>query len=414
MDERNERWLSSMVDPFREGLLGADDLPERVRRCAEPLRDEPAFDPERIDRAAADVVLPDDATFEHPMLERVVRVGLAHIETTFVDSHPKYGVGGYAEPMHDAFPPTIIAAVDALTLWGHTAQAETLFGYWLDNFIRLDGTIDYYGPSLSEYGQLLTTARRLAERGGSRDWLGRHRSALGRLAGHLHELVHAAGNVRLLAGVPEADERDRPATYFHNNAWVVRGLTDWAELEEGDRAGPPRQDARRLRELLLEAIDDVWPRDEDDWWLRPTVEEAPRPESITATRLGSYTNYRYWPELLSSRVLPAAWMRRIVHARLTAGGQFCGTTRFRDHLDDWPLADHLDGLWELGRVGDFRLCLWGHIWYHQAEGHLTAYEQVSLPPPRHGSGQAGRRVADYCLPCQLVAVRAAARLSGRT
>ena len=74
-------------------------------------------------------------------------------------------------------------------------------------------------------------------------------------------------------------------------------------------------------------------------------------------------------------------------------------TRFADHLDDWPLADYLYGLWSLGRKSDFLLSLYGHVAYHQAEGHLTAYEQVSFPP--------GRARADYCLPCQLVAARAA-------
>jgi hypothetical protein len=87
---------------------------------------------------------------------------------------------------------------------------------------------------------------------------------------------------------------------------------------------------------------------------------------------------------------------------LNGGGQLLGVTRFEGHFDDWPLMDHLEGLWQLGRTGDYLLCVWGHIHYHQAEGHLTAYEQVSLPP--------GKRVADYCLPCQLVAIRAARRL----
>ena len=74
-------------------------------------------------------------------------------------------------------------------------------------------------------------------------------------------------------------------------------------------------------------------------------------------------------------------------------------TRFMGWLDDWPLADYLFALWRLGRKQDFLLSLYGHVAYHQAEGHLTAYEQVTLPP--------GKRKAPYCLPCQLVAARAA-------
>ena len=89
---------------------------------------------------------------------------------------------------------------------------------------------------------------------------------------------------------------------------------------------------------------------------------------------------------------------RVVRARLTGGGQFCGVTRFLDHLDDWPLMDYLEGLRRLGRFADYRLSVWGHLLFHQAEGHLTAYEQVTLPP--------GVKRADYCLPCQLVVARA--------
>ena len=74
-------------------------------------------------------------------------------------------------------------------------------------------------------------------------------------------------------------------------------------------------------------------------------------------------------------------------------------TRFLDHLDDWPLADYLYGLWSLGRKRDFLLSLYGHVACHQAGGHLTAYEQVSFPP--------GVEAAPYCLPSQLVAPRAA-------
>lgn len=401
IDAKQTEWIAATCDPFRDELLRAGkNLPDRVRACADPLKGEPAFDPALIERLAANVRLPSGVRFEHPLLERAVRVGLAHIGTTFQGDHPKYGVGRYAKPEHDGFPPTIIAAVDALTVWGLIPRAEQLFGYWLDHFVHADGSIAYYGPSLSEYGQLLTSARRLMTRGGSREWFAQHREALAGLARHLESLLRQDGRVRLVAGVPEADEKNQVATYFHNNAWIVRGLDDWAALTK--TTAPTAE----LKKLLLNAIRDVWPRARDDWWLSPTVETsgfAARPQGkVTANRFGSYTNYRYWPELLSSGVLPREWMQRVVNARLTGGGQFCGATRFADHLDDWPLMDHLEGLWALGRREDYRLSLWGHICHHQAEGHLTAYEQVALPP--------GRRLADYCLPCQLVAVRAARRL----
>ena len=408
----DDRW----ADPFRASLLAEPDhLPQRLVQCGPGPTGEPAFDPAEIWHAADNLALPKLALLNAPLLERSVRIGLAHIDATFIGDHPKYGTGTYRDDIHDGFPPTIIAAVDALTLWGFSDRAQSLLGYWLDRFVRADGTIDYYGPSLSEYGQLLTTGRRLMDRGGQRAWVKRHAAALNRLAAHLRSLIHASGRIDLVPGVPEADENDRPATYFHNNAWVVRGFRDWSVVLDGMSDGESmsrllKDEAAQLETALLGAIEDVWPADPDDWWLRPTVEQAheliDRSQPVTVTRLGSYTNYRYWPELLSSGVLPRRWMRRIVESRLRSGGQWCGCTRFMARLDDWPLMEYLDGLWALEELPDYLLSLWGHVHFHLAQEHLTAYEQVSLPP--------GTKCADYCLPCQLVAARAARRLIGGT
>jgi hypothetical protein len=345
-----------------------------------------------------------------PILERAVRIGLAHIEATFQGDHPKYGAEKYQWARCDGFPPTIISAVDALTLWGMAERAEQLMSYWLHCFIYRDGSIEFQGPAISEYGQLLNTVCNLVERGASADWLPRHTRIISTMVGYLKGLIHASGNIGLVVGGPEDDRRHDPATYFHNNAWLVRGLQDWAALLPALDADEINAIAESLLEHLLSAIRDVWPDDPSDWWLPPVTEtslpqsgEIKRPACITETTLGSYTNYRYWLELLSSGVLPRDLAERIVHARLNGGGQFLGITRIQDFLDDWPLFHWLDGLWQLGMHDDFQLSLWGHIYYSQAEGHMTAYEGVSFPP--------GKKVSPYCLPCQLVAVRAAAKIA---
>jgi hypothetical protein len=358
--------------------------------------------------------LPSNAIFSNSMLERVVRVGLAHIDATFKGNHPKYGAGIYSHDCHDSFPPVIVSVVDALTLWEMIPRAEELFEYWLNTFVRSDGTINYRGTSLSEVGMILTSVWRLVGRGARVEWLTNNFGKIKLLAGFLQELINATGRNQLLFGVPEDDEKGSPATYFHNNAWVIRGIKDWSVilgeyLNCREEARQIQQKAMRLQMLLINTMKEVWPENRSDWWLRPTIEKvahepADRPVRITGSRFGSYTNYRYWPELLSSKVLPKEVMKRIVNARLNGGGQFCGTTRFEDHLDDWPLAEWLEGLWNLGLYDDFKLSLWGHIYYHQAEGHLTAYEQVTFPPGRQ------YKTAAYCLPCQLAAVRAARHL----
>ncbi len=411
-----------LTDPYREQLVQSGSrLPELMEMSAEPLHGEPAFDPAMIWHIASSLQipglqsepLPADVRYPTRHLQWVVRVGLAHIEATFKGDHPKYGVGAYADEMHDGFPPTIIAATDALVKWGMRPRAEALLGYWLRTFVKDDGSIAYYAPSLSEYGQMLTSVRRVLEAGTDLEWLGRHLNPVLRMAHRVADLTGPASRPTMPGGVPEADTAADAATYFHNSAWLWRGLMDWSwvldkRLRMDREAEAVRMKAVRLQVVLLSAIRDTWPRDRADWWLRPMVEpegegSMARPVGrVTGSRLGSYTNYRYWPELLSSGVLPEDLMRRIVDARLNGGGQWLGMTRFEGHADDWPLMHCLDGLWSLRMRSEYACVLWGHILFHQARGHLTAYEQVTLPP--------GTRKADYCLPCQLVAVRAARRL----
>ena len=405
-DDRQQAWREMLNDPVREMFPETPDL-GRILTLFPRTTGEPAFDPDVIAKNARELATDPPVATGHPLLDRSVITGLAHIDATFQGDHPKYGVGTYAQSEHDGFPPTIIAAVDALSAWGIGARAASLFRYWLKTFVRDNGTINYYGPSISEYGQLLHTAALLAERAGPAGWWDDGLRPLTRMTEMLLQLQSdASKDDGLISGVPEADTRKDTAKYFHNNAWVVKGLHRWAGLCERQRVSPGtnialvRRAADRLAQDTLRAIYRTWPSDPADWWLPPQVEPMPRPARlVVGWDAASYTNYRYWPELLSSGLLPASVAERVVRARLTAGGQFCGMTRFADHLDDWPLADYLYGVWALGRKNDFLLSLYGHVAYHQAEGHLTAYEQITFPP--------GRKAADYCLPCQLVAPRAA-------
>jgi len=403
-------WYESLVDPVRV-TLDADSVPDldHILGLFPRVEGPPAYDPALVAEGVRRLKTTPEVNTGHPFLDLSVKTGLAHIDITFQGDHPKYGVNEYGKSEHDAFPPTIIAAVDALSAWGMTARAATLFGYWLAHFVRDNGAIDYYGPSVSEYGQLLHTAALLDERGGPDGWWQEGFRSLNRMAEHVLTLLSAAetaaGADGLIPGSPEADERDQVARYFHNNAWAAKGLERWADLCERRAAKPStpipsiRTSAQRLADATLAVIRATWPADPTDKWLPPQLEPMERPRHITATRAASYTNYRYWPELLSSGLLPPDMANRLVDARLSFGGQFCGMTRFETWVDDWPLADYLQGLWALGRKRDFLLSLYGHVAYHQAKGHLTAYEQVTFPP--------GKPKASYCLPCQLVAARAA-------
>ena len=402
-----EKWQRMMKDPVYDMLKGKPDL-DQILGLFPRQQGKAAFDPRVIQANIKKLKTTPEINTGHPFLDLSIKTGLAHIDATFQGDHPKYGVGVYSQVEHDGFPPTIIAAVDALSAWGMNIRASQLFHYWLTNFVKEDGTFDYYGPSISEYGQMLHTAMILKERVGGKGWWEDGFSKLNLIAEYLLQLITSASKEDgFISGVPEADTRDQVGKYFHNNAWVVKGLEQWANLCEKTRSTPStsieniRKAAQRLKEDTLSAIRKTWPAELCDWWLPARLGDIPRPRYVTEGNEASYTNYRYWLELLSSGILPVEMADRLVNARLNGGGQFCGITRFIDWLDDWPLVDYLYALWSLGRKNDFLLSLYGHVAYAQCENHLTAYEQMSLPGDPSGSKR-----ADYCLPCQLVAARA--------
>jgi len=137
---------------------------------------------------------------------------------------------------------------------------------------------------------------------------------LDRIAEYLLRLRAATADDGLIGGVPEADTRKDTGKYFHNNAWVVKGLRRWSELCERQQATPTTavstviKVCAALADDTLRAIRKTWPSDPSDWWLSPQVEPLKRPSRLTgAWDVASYTNYRYWPELLSSGLLPPTW-----------------------------------------------------------------------------------------------------------
>ena len=115
-------WLEMLEDPARKLLPGKPDL-DKVLALFPRTTGQPAFDPGVIAANIAKLRTTPAINTGHPFLDLSVKTGLAHIDATFRGDHPKYGVGVYAKDAHDGFPPTIIAAVDALSAWGLNRRA---------------------------------------------------------------------------------------------------------------------------------------------------------------------------------------------------------------------------------------------------------------------------------------------------
>ena len=341
---------------------------------------------------------------------------------TFTGKHIHYGVQIYGPlkelgpDFGDGFPPTIISLVDCLLDWGQESLARDYLAGYFDIFVRDDGRIRYYvdekvdGCSIAEYGQLLWLVRKCMDAGGSREWLEHLRPKLERIRATAWAAAakHPSG---MIPGCGEADLRDQVGIYFHNNGWMLRGLRDVAPLL-GHREDARRCDA--FQKTVQTAIEKATVRSVTPTFIPPMLEKMPfntmTPfNRMTESDFVSYSNYRYWPELLSSRILTNKQMEAIIEYRNSHNGEIAGMCLFRDTIaDNWPIAEYAYGLRDLGRMDEIRRVLFSHLAGHTTPETWTAYEQVSI------SGNPFRCcLADYCVPSQLVIPRLAAWLYGK-
>ena len=338
---------------------------------------------------------------EDAMLLNACKASIVRAMITFTGKHSHYGLKEYAKKQHDGFPPTILALTNCLLDWGRDDLASEYLLYYFEHFVKEDGRFNYYGPSLAEYGQMLTLVRRLSEARKDREWLMIIRPKLERMCDWLWSGI-AKSETGLLAGVPEADTRDQVEVYFHNNAWLWRGLRD---------TGPvlSRQDEERcekFRKCILDAIESVTDRSVDPPFIPPVARKVAPFKSMVQDGFASYTNYRYWLELLSSGILSKEQMEAIIKYRVTHDGEVAGMTHFSRQADNWPIAEYASALLSLGHEDACRNVLYSHLASHVTPGTWSAYEQVSITPNEYR-----RKVADYCVPSQLVAPRILAWLS---
>src|SRR5208337_5438178 len=99
--------------------------------------------------------------------------------------------------------------------------------YYLSNFVKADGTFDYYGPAISEYGQFLALAARYVRVTGDTGWLREYLPALKRITDSLVAQIDASRkqypsdspSYGLLWGAAEADTRNDKKFYFSSDLW---------------------------------------------------------------------------------------------------------------------------------------------------------------------------------------------------
>jgi hypothetical protein len=360
-------------------------------------------------------------TCDDPMVLDACKASIIRALITFTGKHPHYGVVmGYDEVCHDSFPPAVIALVDCLIDWGHAEKARGYLEYYLKRFVTDTGHFDYYGPTLAEYGQMLRLVRRLVDALDEREWLEGVRPRLERMCDWIWK-QQSESETGLITGVPEADLWDRPTdVYLHTNAWCWRGLCEISSVL--NRPGA-RERCNAYRRAILDTIDEVTDRTCDPAFIPPVARRMAPFQTMTQDLLASLTNYRYWPELLSSGILSVAQMQDIVRYRVGHGGEASGLTRYNEDADNWPIAEYARGLLDMGKKHRAQQVMRCHLAGHQTPETWTAYESVTLKGEPHRNadvggpwtayelvtvdGQVFRKhdVGGYCVVAQLVAPR---------
>ena len=343
-----------------------------------------------------------------PALDGAWRMSLIHSRCAFAGRHSKYGVEKYGEFRADGFPPAIITMCSTLNGFEHTAEARELFAFYLKRFLRSNGTFDYYGSSFAEYGMVLFTAAELCKGENGRDYFDTIHDFLTLICRYLFNVMNPwitepDSFYYLPCGSPEADRRKDKGEYFHNAAWIWRGMTElsscagsWMEKEEF-------WELRQAAGVLKRRIERAWnDRFEALQGFPPYAVHQAAPFDDTAQSVETaYANYRYYPEMLSSGAFDRKAMLAMVETREKCGGEIAGMTRFywegypEELADHWTVTSYARGLLELNDRARYMKLLRNHIMNYISPDLFYAYESVTI------KGSPRLAYSDWCIPAQL-------------
>jgi hypothetical protein len=307
-------------------------------------------------------------------------------------------------------------------LWNLTSQ---LIGFYFDNYVVMpEGNLttgdwelscpDGFADGLADYGEMQDlfwrTARAViaqAEPAAAQAWLDAHMPEAFALANHSFNLRLAAiarndpvGSVTrgLIYGSPEHDTCHEPDFYNHNNVWFLRGqiesgkfLRDVCPIYCPQYAAFGQtllDDAAVFRQDLMNSFNLSVVRNATTglpYFVPPIAQLNAVPFStMTQDTLSSYSNFRYYAELLGADILPEDLSVALQDFRENTGGTVSGITRWTDHLDDMPSSYYAAASLRDDRIERFQLLMYGHMANYQGRGTFTATEQLPITPDANG------------------------------
>lgn len=342
-----------------------------------------------------------------PWAEKAWKSSFVQSFSAFWGTHTKYGVEEYGCMRHDGFPPALLSAAGALREFGDLHSARTLYLRYFERFLRLDGTLRYYGSSIAEYGQLIRLGCELSSGADGESFFAEIKSGLILIYRLMRDLLDCVMNppasaYGLLAGSPEADLRERKDEYFHNNASVLRGVGMLIVLLEKFRILPDLFEVQDFYNTLKRRFEfaaaDLGKRFS---FLPYRVSNPAEISCFTDDMEWGFANYRYYPELLESGILDPEAAEKIIRCRFERQGMIRGLTalnyppQYRLCFDHWPHVSLGRGLLEYEDTARFHQILEAHASLYMCQDLFTCYES-ELP------GVPMKAYTDWCVPAQLV------------
>ena len=346
--------------------------------------------------------------------------------TVYIGLAPNYGTGSdYWSTELDqgsTLPLTTLAQVGTMLDAGLVDSAKEYLGFYLASYIHDNGTInmdhwkdpwswygsyntttgldgDYNSDSLSDYGRLIDLYARVARVSGDLDWANEYFVWVQKMCEYNRLLVaHAKDHPfsddplvqgGLIYGPPEHDLGTETEVYFNINAWTWRGIRELGSLVNTSGVGGNRS----YGEELLQAADEfagplnraiygsaIHDPATGAFLMLPPIVGANQSAfaSMTQDTLASYSNFRFWSEILSSGCLPSDMAVSLQDFRETHGGTLAGMTRFENWLDDMPADGYALAALEYDRLGSFLSMLYGHAALYNSPGAFNAVEQMNI------------------------------------
>eukprot|EP01059_Diplonema_ambulator_P033914 TRINITY_DN7346_c0_g1_i1.p1 TRINITY_DN7346_c0_g1~~TRINITY_DN7346_c0_g1_i1.p1 ORF type:complete len:887 (+),score=334.46 TRINITY_DN7346_c0_g1_i1:45-2663(+) len=337
--------------------------------------------------------------------------------------YPNYGDGNNYWSITDddrgALPLQTFSLDNAMLNWGMAQAAADRVAFYFNQFIRgsdgntpppynssgAPGSIDFkhwedacpdrFADGLSDYGRLIqlyidTAVATSKTDGGA--WAKTNYPQLKNMATYLLGMRHAAvqnntafPTTGLIYGPAEHDTCRTQEYYFSVNFWSWRGMYALSRYlnqtgMDGQFAGVLGAEAEAYARDLRVALDaSVVPMSGGGLFIPPYAGLNIVPfQTMVQDTMASYSNFRYYSEMLSSGFLNQTMAVALQEFRETHQGMLSGMTRYTNHLDDMPAVGYAQMSLLTNRLPSFMTLMFGHIANYQSRGSFMSTEQLSL------------------------------------